>query len=131
MKFSRASAFPFLLAILSSALLIAGCAKPKKKEVTKLDDLPRHTYALSGKASEVITDPAVYAALAAKVEADTESDLANYDIEDKTTLKRLKGVLLHISLLKGDDADSLRLITELRQIATNPTDPYLTGLISE
>ncbi len=129
MKFPRAAAS--LLSILSLVILIAGCSQPKKQAVTKLDDLPRHTYALTGKASDVITDPAAYAALAAKVQADTESDLAHYDIEDKTTLKRLKGVLLHLSLLRGDDATSLRLIGELRQLATNPTDPYLTGLISE
>ncbi len=129
MKFPRAAAS--LLSILSLVILIAGCSQPKKQAVTKLDDLPRHTYALTGKAADVITDPAAYAALAAKVQADTESDLAHYDIEDKTTLKRLKGVLLHLSLLRGDDATSLRLIGELRQLATNPTDPYLTGLISE
>jgi len=129
MKFFRASVFP--VSILALGLLLAGCAKPKKQEVTKLDDLPRHTYSLPGKAAEVVTDPAVYAALAAKVEADTKSDLDHYDIQDKTTLKRLKGMLLYLSLLRGDDAASLRLIGELRQIPTNPTDPYLTGLISE
>ena len=99
-------------------------AKPK---ITKLDDLPRHTYKVDEPASVLVTDDAKFAALAQQVRADTDSDLANYDIEDKTTLKRLKGTLLILDLLEGKNDDARRLVAELRDLEDKPAEKIMAG----
>jgi subtilisin family serine protease len=101
-------------------------ATPKPK-ITKLDDLPRHTYKIDVPASQLVTDDAKFAALAAQVRADTESDLANYDIEDKTTLKRLKGTLLTLDLLEGKNDDTRAIIAELQNLEDKPAEKIMTG----
>ena len=103
----------------------------QKQAITKLDDLPRYTYPVPGKAVDVVTDPALFAPLAARVQADLEHDLATYDIKDKTTLKRLKGALLQLAILRHDDSQTLHLIDDIRALETKPAAKYITGLITE
>jgi len=103
-------------------------AKPK---ITKLDDLPRHTYPVQGSVVDLVTSADKFASLAAQVRINTEKDLATYDIEDKTTLKRLKGTLLTLDLLEGKNADARALIAELRALEDKPSLKYTTGFISE
>jgi subtilisin family serine protease len=103
-------------------------AKPK---ITKLDDLPRHTYPVQGSVADLVTSPEKFAPLAAQVRADVEKDLATYDIEDKTTLKGLKGTLLTLDLLEGRNAEARSLITELRSLEDKPALKLMTGFISE
>ena len=66
-------------------------APPAKPKITKLDDLPRHTYPVTGTVMDILNDDAKFTALADQVRADTEKDLNDYDIEDKTTLKAAEG----------------------------------------
>lgn len=123
------------LAFFFTFFFLLSCSKaplsPGKRGVEKLDDLPRHTYAVPGTVTGLITSPAAFDPLARQVEADIERDLADYDIHDKTTLKRLKGSLLQLRLLRSDDAGALRLIQEIRALEDKPSPRYLTGLVSE
>jgi subtilisin family serine protease len=105
----------------------AGTDAGAKPKITKLDDLPRHTYKIDVPASQLVTDDAKFAALAAQVRADTESDLANYDIEDKTTLKRLKGTLLTLDILESKDDDARALIADLQNLEDKPALKIMTG----
>ena len=126
-----------LLAPLFSLVFLSACGKSPapapagKKIVEKRDDLPRHTYAVPGTITDLITSAAAFDPLAQKVGDDVARDLAGYDIRDKTTLKRLKGVQLNLSLLRGDDAGALALIGEIRALEDKPSPRYLIGLISE
>src|SRR5258708_6936891 len=103
-------------------------AKPK---ITKLDDLPRHTYPVQGNVVDLVTSADKFAPLAAQVRADVEKDLATYDIEDKTTLKRLKGTLLALDLIEGKNAEARSLIAELRSLEEKPALKIMTGFLAE
>ena len=104
---------------------------PAKPKITKLDDLPRHTYPVQGSVVDIVTAPDKFASFAAAVRADVEKDLATYDIEDKTTLKRLKGTLLTLDLLDGKNDEARKLIAELRDLEDKPAEKLMTGFIAE
>ena len=112
----RLSRFGSVSALTCAALILfAGCAhgsaqkqpaqptvEPTERiRITKRDDLPQHTYPFTGQATELIASPEQIAELAAKVRANAESDLATYQIDDRTTLKRMYGTLLSVDLLEG------------------------------
>jgi hypothetical protein len=106
-------------------------APPAKPKITKLDDLPRHTYPVQGSAVDLVTSEAKFAPFAAAVRADVEKDLATYDIADKTTLKRLKGTLLTLDLIDGRNDEARALITELKGLEDKPALKLTTGFITE
>jgi subtilisin family serine protease len=106
-----------------------GVVTPKPK-ISKLDDLPRHTYPVHGTVVDLVTSPEKFAAFAAQVRANTEKDLNDYDIQDKTTLKRLKGTLVQLDLLEGRNDDARKLIDELKDLEDKPALKLTTGLVS-
>jgi subtilisin family serine protease len=105
----------------------APAAKPK---ITKLDDLPRHTYPIQGTVTDLLKDNAKFNALAGQVRANVEKDLNDYDIQDKTTLKRLKGTLLVIAIVQGRNDDARKLIGEMTALEDKPALKLTTGLLS-
>jgi subtilisin family serine protease len=135
-----------LIVSLAFVALLAGCgpqpappapaapppppAAPAKPQITKLDDLPRHTYPVDGKVIDLFNDDAKMNALADQIRADTEKDLNDYDIEDKTTLKRLKETLLIIALVQGRNEDARKLIGELTDLEDKQALKLTTGLLS-
>jgi len=102
-----------------------------RKVVQKADDLPRHTYRVSEAPSAILGDQAAFAALAAEVRRDIESDLRNYDIQDRTTLEGYKATQLSLALLANDYGASERLIGELRAMEEKPSLRLTTGLVAE
>jgi subtilisin family serine protease len=110
----------------------SGVSAPSgKPKITKLDDLPRYTYPVKGSAVDLITSDQQFADFATAVRANLEKDLNDFDIEDKTTLKRLKGTLLTLDLLEGKEADARQLIAELRDLEDKPALKIMTGFITE
>jgi subtilisin family serine protease len=105
----------------------AAAAPADKPKITKLDDLPRHTYPVDGKVTALLKDDAKFDALVRNVRADVEKDLTDYDIEDKTTLKRLKGTLLVIALLQNRNDDARQLISEMAGLEDKPALKLTTG----
>ena len=102
-----------------------------KKQVTKADDLPRITYKVEGTATELVTSAEKFNPFARQLRADIEKILAEYDIEDKATLKGFKGTLLAMELLAGNDDAAMALIRELRELEDKPSQKLLTGLSTE
>jgi len=102
-----------------------------RKVVQKADDLPRHTYRVSEAPSAILGDQAAFDALAAEVRRDIESDLRNYDIQDRTTLEGYKATQLSLALLANDYGASERLIGELRAMEEKPSLRLTTGLVAE
>ena len=105
-------------------------APPAKPKITKLDDLPRHTYPVTGTVMDILNDDAKFNALTGQVRADIEKDLSDYDIADKTTLKRLKGSLLVIALVQNRDDDARQLIADLKDLEDKPSIKLTTGLMA-
>ena len=81
-------------------------------KIENAEQLPVHSYRVPGKASVRLTDDAAFKVFVAALQKDLESDLQNYDIEDKTTLKKYYGPLMQIAMLQGRYIDALSLSAE-------------------
>jgi hypothetical protein len=103
----------------------------EKKKIEKIDDLPRHTYRVSGTLTELITDENVFGPFAAEVRANIEKDLETYEITDKTTLKDFYGVLVNLDMLAGNYDEALEGVVLIRELEDKPTDKLTTNLIEE
>jgi subtilisin family serine protease len=73
-----------------------------KIKVTTADDLPRHTYAISGKTLDLLNDPAKFDPIVDKLIADALRDLETYDISDPTTLQAYYELLSQAYMLRMD-----------------------------
>ena len=99
-----------------------------KKVVRTEADLPRFNYPISGTATGLLqSDEATFNAFAAKVQADVDSVLNNYDIQDHATLRHLLGVRLELQLLAGNNQAALETIAKLRDLQDKPAERLLTG----
>ena len=117
-----------------TAALLAGCAaghKPSDKiKITKLDELPQHTYPVSGKVTELVKSEAGIAELARKVHADVEADLATYEIGDASTLQRMYGRLMTIDLIEGHYDSALARLDDIRKLEKKEAAKLTNGLIT-
>jgi hypothetical protein len=138
----------WLVACLAVALLV-GCnttekseektaAAPKQQvpakqkiQITKLDDLPQHTYPYTGDVVELVRSKKEILALADKVKADIESDLDTYDIKDANTLQDKYGTLLTIDLIKGNYHSALKRVDQMRDLEGKEAARLMTGLTTQ
>ena len=114
-------------------VLLAGCAGSKanssqKIKITKLDDLPQHTYPVSDKVSAILKSEEKVAELARKVRADVEADLATYEIDDATTLQNMYGKLLSVALIEGDYDTAFKHIEQIRELEDKEPKKLITGM---
>ena len=122
----------FLATLIGSApLLVAQAADGGKTAITRLSDLPTYTYTLPAKPSVMVRDPAAVIALAEAIEKDIRSDLATYDIQDVTAVRRMHGSLMTIAMLKGDAAEARRQLATVRELEEKPAAKLTTGRITE
>ena len=102
-----------------------------RKKVTSDADLPRMGYPVKGSASELLmADDATFNAFAAKVGADADSVLANYDIEDKATLRQLLAIKANAQMIAGDPAGALKTIDRIRDLEEKPEARLTSGLVN-
>ena len=129
----RATSVPLLLCV--TIVAVAGTrptvaqGADAKIKITKLSDLPPHTYAVSGKPSVIVENAKTMLDLAARVDADITSDLEKYDIQDRTTLQRYAGNQLTIAMLRKEWDKALALAERLRGLEEKPADKLTTGLL--
>jgi subtilisin family serine protease len=128
-----------LLALCLSVVLFAasGCAgdgasdlQSGKIKIERLDDLPRHTYAVTGKVTDLVLSSEKVLALAEAVRADVESDLETYEIGDSTTLKKMYSALLQVHTLKGEDKAVLALVDRIGALEEKEAARLLNGLVT-
>jgi subtilisin family serine protease len=98
-----------------------------RKVVKTQDDLPRHTYKIEGKVSEFLLSDKPFKDFVAALKKDTEADLAQYKIEDPTTLQGYYGVLLQISVFEGRYEDALTFIEKIRGLESKESKKLMTG----
>ncbi len=138
---SQRAAAGLLALLLSTAAL--GAAQPSlaqtdaaaraKKAVHTQDDLPRYNYPISGTATALLTaDDATFGAFAAKVGADVDNLLANYDVQDHATLSGILNVKLALQVLSGtQDKAALKTIARIRALEDKPDAKLLTAFRTE
>lgn len=113
------------------AAVLAAPALADKPKVTKQDDLPRHSYKVTGTVTQLVTDEKAFAPFADSVRKNLEADLAGYDIQDRTTLQGIQGALLALDQLAGDWDSVLKRVAVLRELESKPAQKLVTGLSTE
>ncbi len=132
------SATAVAVAILMLALA-ASAREPDKRElhkqepgqkitITRLDDLPQHTYPHAGQVTELMKSDDQIANLAAKVRASIESDLAKYDIQDRSTLQRMYSTLMVIDLLNEQYDKAIVRLDMIRNLEEKEAKRLTVGL---
>jgi subtilisin family serine protease len=119
-------AFTFALLGLVSAALIP--AQAPKQKITRAADVPEFSYPVSGKVEDLLHSDEAFASLTAQIRHNIESVLANYDIEEAATKRRLIGTLARLDILEGKDQDALRCLDEVRALEDKPAQKLTSGL---
>jgi len=117
----------FALLGLVAAPFILGQA-PKKK-ITRAADVPQFNYPISGKVEDLLHSDEALGKLIAQIRKDIESVLANYDIEEGATKRRLIGTLARLDMLEGKDQDALHRLGEVRELEDKPAQKLTSGLV--
>lgn len=97
--------------------------------ITSAADLPIHTYTVTSKAVPLAEDNEAMSSLAAAVSAAITSDLAQYDIADRSTRRDLYRTLEHAALLQQDFDAARRYSGIVRGLQDKPADQATSGLI--
>ena len=115
-------------ALVASAVVLVAADRPR---LTSQDQLPRHSYPLTGKVTDVVTTEEGYARIAPKLRADLEKLLADYDIADRTTLQGILGTLMTMDLQEGRYDSALARIAQMRELEGKPAAKLTLGLLAE
>ena len=119
------------LLVLFLAVLLAGSAAAQgKKRIDKAADLPRFSYKLDGRIEDMVRDDAKFKSLATEVRRDLESVLAQYEIEDKATLRQILGELAQLDMLDGSYEAALARVAQIKALEDKPADKLLSGITS-
>lgn len=114
------------------AAALAQGVLPAKKVVRTQDDLPRHSYPVEGSAAALLAaDDATFNDWAARVDADVGTTLAEYDIQDRATLRDLLSTHLAYLLLTGRDHDAMATMLRIRELQDKPDAKLVSGLRTE
>lgn len=100
-------------------------AQNSKKKVTSSADLPRFAYNVPEKLTDLLADDAAYKVFAAKVRADLETVLRDYEIEDKTTLKNIQATLAELDLQDGNLDSAIERMRAALELEEKPELKYL------
>jgi hypothetical protein len=119
-------------AALAAIFLLASsqAAQAQKKRVDRADQLPRFTYAIDGKAEDLLTDDQQFAKFAAAVRTNLEKVLGEYDIADASAERGMVVTLANIALFLRDDTAALKYLDRVRQLEEKPEARLTNGLES-
>ncbi len=109
-------------------LIPLGLTAQEKEKITKLDDLPRFTYQVTGTVTDMMTNDSLFFDFATKVRSDVEGVLQKYDIEDNTTQKRLYGLMNIFYMFDKNYPKVLETIESLRGLDEKPADKLTRGI---
>jgi hypothetical protein len=124
--YTRLVLVAFVFSIIQPAL-----GQEAKKRVEAADQLPVHSYAVSGKASDLLNDDAAFVKLTSALQQDLITDLRDYDIEDKTTLKNYYNSLMQISYLDGNYDEARSYLQKKSALEDKPAAKAMAGLIEQ
>jgi subtilisin family serine protease len=127
MRFStRLVLCAFLFAIIQPAF-----SQQAKKKLETAEQLPVHSYPLSGKASDVLNNDVAFARLTSALQKDLINELQTYDIEDKSTVKSYYNSLMQIACLDGHYDEALSYLQKGNALEDKPAAQAMAGLVEE
>jgi len=101
-----------------------------QKVINSLDDIPRFSYKIEGKASEVYQNPAKFGKLYQEIKSDYTRLLNDYIINDKTLQKDILNTLKQIDFYENNLQEA-RIKTEtIRDLEDKPAARYMSGIIN-
>lgn len=106
-------------------------AQNPKKVVNNAADLPRFSYDVPEKLTDFLTDEAAYKEFAAKVRADLEGVLRDYEIKDEATLKQIYRTLAYLDFQDGKLDSTLERIGLIRGLESKPDLKLLPMILFE
>jgi len=109
----------------------SGAKESPKKTISSIDQLPKHTYKISGTITQLLNDDRAFSDFSQQVRQDIEKDLEEYDILDKKTLRDFNSARVTLDLLKGKHKEVLDGILRLREMEDKPAEKLMTGLSEE
>ena len=104
-------------------------SRQDKKKITKLDDLPRYTYPIDIKASELLVSESEFNSFSKQVRKNIQNTLDEYEIEDKTTLKGYYATLRNLDMLEGNFESAMDYIQKILSLQEKPADKLMSGMI--
>lgn len=125
-RFRIGTAFAVIVTLFSATLGVA-----QKPKITSQDQLPRFEYDLDVKATDILTDPVAYQALADRVQVDLEKLIDENDIKDRSTLQGILSTLMLINLQKGQHESALERLAMVRELEAKPANKLTTGVLME
>lgn len=115
-----------LLCSVNTSFVLGQTPKPK---ITRAADVPQFSYPVTGKVEGLVHSDAAFAKLAWQIRKDVESVLANYDIEEFATKRRLIDTLVSLDILEGKDQDALRRLAEVQALEEKPAQKLTSGMV--
>jgi len=112
-------------------LVYAQQTESGKKRITTIDDLPRHSYEVDSTVAELITSKETFTPFADRVRSDIKNDLETYQIEDKTTLRKLYGTLVVLDMLYGKYDAALKGIAIIGELQDKPAEKLMSGIVNK
>ena len=132
--------FPLVLSLLVPGIFLTACGPDEpvgekgpavRIPVQRREDLPRHTYALSRSALDLVRSDKAVRDLGERVRKDLEADLRTHAITDEKALERIYDVLLILDLLEGRDAEARAGIERLRALQDEDGARLAAGFLVE
>lgn len=119
------------LFLFAATVLGLASAQAEKPRITSQDQLPRYSYPLKGKVTDVVSTDAGYDLLAPAVRKDLEKLINDYDIADKATLQGILSVLMAMDVHEAKYDAALAKIAQIRGLEDKPAAKLTTGLLAE
>jgi len=127
----RGTGLSCLLATALAAAVSAGAQPPAARPVIDAAaQLPRQSYTLPGRPSEMLSDPAAVAALARQVDADLRATTEQYEIRDRSTLSTFYNLRMQIALLERREADAVAWAEKIAFVEDKPARRATAGLLA-
>jgi hypothetical protein len=117
-----------LLMLLLAFVLVGSAVAQGKKRIDKAADLPRFTYKLDSKIEDMIRDDAKFKPFAVELRRDLDSVLAQYDIDDKATLRGILVELVQLDMLEANYDAALARVAQAKALEDKPADKLLSGM---
>jgi subtilisin family serine protease len=121
----------FMTLALICCAAVTALGQQAKKRIENAEQLPVHSYPVPGKASVLLTDDAAFKVFVAALQKDLENDLQNYDIEDKTTLKKYYAPLMQIAVLEQRYNDALSYLQKTSALEDKPAAKAMAGMLGQ
>jgi len=121
----------FLASVVFCSTAVGLAGQQAKQKIESAEQLPVHSYRVPGKASTLVMDDAAFNTFSTILKNDLESDLCDYDIEDKTTLSHYYSSLMQIAILDGRYDEALSFLEKETTLKDKPSAKAVAGLLEQ